>query len=112
MHRLESLDLEAPTLRVLNTIILRFGSLAHLTRLRKVCVTMNNETDLSESKQTVWNELDAMLSVLPALAEVHLYSGPSWSDEPPYEHPLLREWMPVLSRRGVLHIYYWAESLD
>ena len=111
-HRLESLDLQIPTLRDLNTVIFRFGNLAHLTHLRKVCVSTTEETDLGESEQTAWNELDAMLSVLPALAEVHVYSGPSWSDEPPYEHPLLREWMPVLARRGVLHIYYWAESLD
>jgi hypothetical protein len=104
-HHLESLELEGPVLGDVNDVLRKFGSLAHLARLRTVCITINEEPRLAESKQTTWNELDAMLSVLPALANVQVYSAWLFGDVDSSRKLLRREWMPLLSRRGVLHIH-------
>jgi hypothetical protein len=52
-----------------------------------------------------WSELDGLLGKLPALGELHVYSGSQMAPKEPYEEELLKAWMPVLAGRNVLRIH-------
>jgi hypothetical protein len=100
-HHLQALDLKLPFLPSLNKMLRMFGSLDHLTRLHTISVTVSQQTD-----QADWQELDRLLGVLsdlPALAEVNIFSGSEW--DKPHPESLLRAWMPTLAGRDVLRVH-------
>ncbi|KAJ7099911.1 hypothetical protein B0H15DRAFT_796652 [Mycena belliarum] len=94
-HLLRSLDLQLPFLQTLNKLVHLFGSLVHLALLQTVNITVSQKTYPGPAE---WLELDRLLGELPALRDVHVYSGE------PHEEALLRSWMPVLAGRDVLRI--------
>ncbi|KAJ7448036.1 hypothetical protein FB451DRAFT_1289642 [Mycena latifolia] len=99
-HYLQSLDFTVPSLPSLTKMLRLFGSLEQLSRLRTLCLTVSRKTYPTE-----WQELDALLGVLPALGDVHVYSGAEWTPGEPHEEALMRTWMPVLAGRNVLRIH-------
>ncbi|KAJ6583060.1 hypothetical protein DFH09DRAFT_1360328 [Mycena vulgaris] len=99
-HCLQSLDLKVPFLPSLSKMVRIFGSLDHLTSLRTVSVSVSQKTHQAE-----WRELDGLLSELPALTDVHVYSASHWTPMEWHPEPPARTWMPVLARRDVLRIH-------
>jgi hypothetical protein len=105
-YGLKSLDLKVPFLPSLSKMVRLFGSLEHLMQLRWVCITVSQKTYLAE-----WSELDGLLGELPALDEVHVYSGSQWTPGEPHQEALLKAWMPVLAGRDVLRIHNCAPEI-
>jgi hypothetical protein len=105
-NRLQSLDLRMPLLHSVNTVLRLFGNLEHLVCLRTVQVCVSRWSD-TNSDQAEWSALEGLVSVLPALAELHVYSGDRMEDWEPYEERLLKVWMPVLAGRDVLRVHGW-----
>ncbi|KAF8169856.1 hypothetical protein K438DRAFT_1982984 [Mycena galopus ATCC 62051] len=100
-HNLQTLDLKVPFLPTLNRMLRILGSFSQLMCLHTILVRVSQN-----SRQADWEQLDELLGVagdLPALGEVHVFSGSQFDD--PHPEDILRAWMPMLAGRDVLRIH-------